>query len=67
MFVSDLPVAYVVYHKQCSVNFNTGKRMPQTFACTQSDDPSAAKYPRLSGRPNDEVRSEAFLHVTRYL
>ena len=41
--------------------------MPQTFARRQSDDPSAAKYPRLSGRPKDEVRSEAFLQVTRYL
>ena len=40
--------------------------MPQTFACRQSDDPSAAKYPRL-GRPNGEVRIEAFLQVTRYL
>ena len=66
LFVSDLPAADV-YHKQCSVNSNTEKRMPQTFAWRQSDDPSAAKYPRLSGRPKDEVRSVAFLQVTRYL
>ena len=55
LFVSDLPAADVVYQKQCSVNFNTGKRMPQTFACIQSDDPSAAKYSRISDRPKDEV------------
>ena len=67
LFVSHLPAADVVYHKQCGVNFNTGKRMQQTFACRQSGDPSADKYPRLSGRPKDEVRSEAFLQVTRYL
>ena len=65
--ISDLPAAYVVYHKQCSVNFNTGKRMPQTVACGQSDDPSAAKCPRVSGRPKDELRSEDFLQVTSYL
>ena len=59
-----LPAADIVYHKQCGVNFNTGKRMPQTFACRHSDDPSADKYPRLSGRPKDEVRSEAFVQVT---
>ena len=67
LFVSDLPAEDVVYYKQCSVSFNTGKRMPKTFACRQSDDPSAAKYQRLSGRPKDELRSEAFLQVTRYL
>ena len=60
LFVSDLPASDVVDHKQCSVNFNTGKQMLQTFACRQSDDPSAAKYPRLSGRPYDEVSSEDF-------
>ena len=65
--VTDLPAAYAVYHKQCSVNFNTGKRMPQTVACGQSDDPSAAKCLRLSGRPKDELRSEVFLQVTSYL
>ena len=65
--VSDLPAADVVYHTQCSVNFNTGKRMPLTFVCRQSDDPSAAKYPTLSDRPKDEIRSEAFLQITRYL
>ena len=41
--------------------------MPQTVACVQSDDSSTDKYPRLSGRSKDEVRSEAFLQVTRYL
>ena len=41
--------------------------MAHTFSCRQSDDPSTAKYPRLSGRPKDEERSEAFLQVTRYL
>ena len=66
-FVSDLPATDVVYHKQCSVNFNPGKRMPHTFACRQSDDPSAAKYQRVSGRPKDEVKSAFFLQVTRYL
>lgn len=45
LFVSDLTVADVVYHKRCSVNFNTGKQMPQKIACGQSDNPSAAKYP----------------------
>ena len=67
LFVSDLSAANVGYHKQCCVIFNSGKRMPQTFACRQSDDPSAAKYPRLSGRPKDEVRCEAFLQVSIYI
>ena len=31
LFVSDLPAADVVYHKQCSVNFYTGKQMTLTF------------------------------------
>ena len=41
--------------------------MSHTFTCRQSDDPSADKYPRLTDRPKDEVRSEVFLQVTRYL
>ena len=67
LFISDLLAADVVYHKQCAVNFNTGKQMPQIFASRQSEDPTVPKYRKLSGRPKDEVRNEAFLQVTRYL
>ena len=42
---ADMPAADVVYHKQCSVTFYTGKQMPQTFARRQSDAASAAKCP----------------------
>jgi len=64
---ADMPAADVVYHKQCSVNIYTGKQMPQTFARRQSDATSAAKCPKLTGRPQDEVRKKAFLQVIRYL
>jgi len=37
------------------------------IARRQSDAASAAKYPKLTGRPHDEVRKEAFLQVIRYL
>jgi len=67
LFVSDMPAADVVYHEQCSVNFYTGKQMPQTFARRQSDGASAAKCPRLTGRPKDKVRKEVFLQVIKYL
>jgi len=64
---ADMPAADVLYHKQCSVNIYTGKQMPQTFARRQYDTASAAKCPKLTGRPLDEVRKEAFLQVIRYL
>ena len=49
LFVSDIPAADVVYHKQCSVNFYTGKQMTQTFCRRQPDAASAAKCPKLTG------------------
>lgn len=67
LFAPDSHAVDVVYHQKCSVNFRTGKQIPQIFSSRQFDAPSVAKCPKLIGRPKDEVRNEAFLQVVRYL
>ena len=61
LHVHDLHAADAVYHQTCSVNFRTKKQMP--MAQTTADD---LKRPKL-GRPQDDRRAEAFLHVAGYL
>eukprot|EP00794_Sanderia_malayensis_P013321 gene13321-14693_t len=59
----DLHAADVVYHKQCSVNFRTGKDIPSYFAAKQGTIP-AKKVRR--GRPLEEERVQAFERVIQY-
>ena len=48
----------------CSSNFRTGKNIPQCFMASEI----ATKKPRIFlGRPENSVRVDAFLQVTRYL
>ena len=62
IFAQDLHAADAVYHNICSVNFRTGKEIPQCFA--KSDD----RLERSSaGRPTDLVRAEAFARTMEYL
>lgn len=65
LYAIDLPAADAVYHQLCSVNFRTGKHVPQIFV--PKDGPRASKYTRMSGRPKDVIRNEAFLKVADYL
>lgn len=64
LFVQDLPAADAVYHQICSVNFRTGKDIPQVFSQATARD---AKCKRMSGRPKDTMKMEAFLHVADFL
>lgn len=64
-YVRDLRAASAVYHKQCSVNFKTNKEVPRQFG--EDDESEVMRKKRRQGRPPDEERSEAFLHVIKYL
>ena len=57
----DLHAADSVYHAICSVNFRTGKNIPQVF--------SANKPPskKSGGRPQEETRTTAFRAVVDYI
>ena len=65
MHVSDLPAADAVYHLQRSTNFRTGRRIPSMFTAT--DSPTTPKVSRMSGRPKNDFRADAFLRVAEYL
>jgi hypothetical protein len=65
LYASDLPAADAVYHQLCSVNFRTGKQIPQLFRTKMPQ--SAHKYKRFSGRPKYLIRMESFLKVADYL
>ena len=67
LYALDLPSASVVYHRQCSVNFRTGRQIPKLFLSRHGDEEKAAKRAKIIGRPKDEVRREAFLQVAKYL
>lgn len=56
-YVLDLHAAGAIYHQQCSVNFRTGKGIPQG--------PSPSKHLKR-GRRSDEVL-DAFLKVAKVL
>jgi len=62
--VSDLHAADAVYHQQCSVNFRTGKQIPQQFQTSDNTLQSSSGKP---GRPEDAAQSTAFLSVVNYL
>jgi len=65
-YARDLHAADAVYHQQCSVNFRTGKQVPQQYCSASTSD--ASKRPRLQvGRPIYSTKTVAFLKVAKYL
>ncbi len=62
-FVHDLHAADAIYHKICSVNFQTLKQIPKKYI---SYDDTSPKYVKLS-RPQDIDQTEAFIKVIDYL
>ena len=54
----DLCAAAAMYHNKCSVNFRTGKQIPQEYIPAKKS---------KSGRPEDEVRCAAFMKVAECL
>ena len=48
-YVQDLFAADAVYHPQCSINFRTGRQIPQQFICPESQPSKKIKQ----GRPFD--------------
>jgi 5'-3' exonuclease len=61
LFAQDLHAADAVYHQACSVNFRTGKGVPQFV------DVESLSKKRKVGRPSDTVRADAFQRVTSFL
>ena len=61
LFTKDLHAADAVYHQAYSVNFRTGKNIPQL---TEYD--NSSKKQRV-GRPEDSLRAEAFQKFTLFL
>ena len=61
--VHDLHAADAVYHQACSVNFRTGKQVPQKFQSNEAVTPKRIKL----GRPQDEVQKDAFRKVIKDL
>lgn len=68
-FVSDLPAADAIYHKQCLINFTTQRNKPlTTLEDGNRDAGRPAKRPKLfTGRPPNDQREEAFLRVAAFL
>ena len=72
-YVTDLPSEESVYHQTCSVNFRTGREIPQQFC---SDDvakkvkrgrPLKGSKTANQGRPVQQQQCEAFLKVAEYI
>ena len=61
-FVNDLPAADAVYHQQCSVNFKTGKNIPNKLSTDTAD--TTKRFKR--GIPETK-RAAAFLEVAQFL
>lgn len=64
--VLDLPAADAVYHQTCSVNFRTGKCVPQSFS---GEPPSKKGRPRKkssAGRQADDDQHQAFIRVAEW-
>ena len=60
--VHDLHAADSLYHQVCSINFRTGKQIPSIHQIREFK----SKRPKL-GRPQDDVRYNAFLKVVNFL
>ena len=79
--VHDLPAADAIYHKQCSVNFRTGRNIPQgrDTPTSRRDTPTSGRdtptsgrdtptgVKRRAGRPIHEATEQAFLDTMNYL
>ena len=58
----DLPASDAVYHQSCSVNFRTGKQIPQSYSTTET-----ASKKMKTGRPQNKEKRDAFLATVQYL
>ena len=56
-FAEDLHAADVFYHRQCSVNFRTGRRIPVQFS---------EHTKKKAGRPENTVQQNAFIKTCDY-
>ena len=61
--MNDLPVAEMVYHQTCNVNFRTKRQIPRVY---EGNEPPVVKK-RKAGRPKDEEKLEAFVKDTKFL
>ena len=62
LHVHDLPASDAVYHQSCSVNFRTGKQIPQSYSTTET-----ASKKMKTGRPQNKEKRDAFLATVQYL
>ena len=63
-YARDLHAADAVYHLACSVNFCTGKLVPQKYG---TDGNKNGPKRLRQGRPVDTVKTTAFLKVAQFL
>jgi hypothetical protein len=61
--VHDLHAADAVYHQACSVNFRTGRQIPQQHKGSDEIIPKRIKL----GRPQDTTQAHAFMKVITFL
>ena len=61
--VHDLHAADAVYHQTCSINFRTGKQIPQKYVPSDGNTTKRMKF----GRPQDKDQHSAFLKVLEFL
>ena len=64
--VHDLPAADALYHQQCSVNFRTGKYVPE-FQAKRSRLPGRPPKCAIGGRRSLDSRIDAFNKVVQYV
>lgn len=62
-FGNDLRAPDCVYHKQCSINFRTGRDIPEQFRVG----PATIRKRKRPGRPTNEDQEQAFLKLCVYL
>lgn len=61
--IPDLLAADAVYHNICSINFRTGREVPNIFPYNNHQKPKLMKI----GKPKDQTRKEAFLSTMIHL
>ena len=59
-FGKDLYPADCIYHRQCSLNFRSGRNIPQKYR------PNLRAKGEKPGRPQDEDQRQAFLQTCKY-
>ena len=60
-FVDDLHASDAIYHKNCNVNFKTGKNFPSPFSIGRDESESKR------GRPISTVAQDSFKEIVRFL